>query len=74
MTRAEITKDRRTAATDAIRSVATGMLRPLEDDRAAEAPGEAGVPALRTFADRVPTWTELPDPTQPARAAAHSID
>jgi hypothetical protein len=74
VTRARRGEQGNDAAAAGLRQAATYMLAPLEVERDARGPDEAGVPALRSFGDSLGRWTELSDPTRPARAAARSID
>jgi hypothetical protein len=74
VTRARTTEDGTDAAAAGLRQAATYMLDPLEVKRDARGPGEEGLPALRSFADYLGTWGDLPDPARPVRAARRSID
>lgn len=74
VTRARTTEDGTDAAAAAIRQTATYMLEPLQIKLDARGPGEEGLPALRSFADYIGTWADLPDPASPLRAARRSID
>lgn len=74
-----VTSPRRTAdGTDAaaagLRQAATYAIDPLAVKRDARGPGEEGIPALRSFADYLGTWPDLPEPARPVRAARRSID
>ncbi|AFK21187.1 DUF4872 domain-containing protein (plasmid) [Haloferax mediterranei ATCC 33500] len=74
VTRARITADGTDAAAAGLRQAATYILDPLQIKRDARGPGEEGIPALRSFADYLGTWPELPEPVRPVRAARQSID
>lgn len=74
VTRAGRTEDDTDAAAAGLRGAATYMLDPLQVKRDARGPGQEGLPALRSFADYLATWPDLPDPTGPVRAARRSID
>jgi len=74
VTRAGRTADDTDAAAAGLRSAATYMLDPLQVKRDARGPGREGLPALRSFADALATWSDRSDPTGPVRAAHRSID
>ena len=74
VTRSGRTGDETDAIAAGIRQAATYALDPLAVKRDARGPGEEGLPALRSFADYVGQWTDLPEPAQPVRAARRGID
>lgn len=74
VSRARITEDQTDAVAAGLRQAATYMLEPLQVKRDARGPGEEGLPALRSFADYLGNWTELPNAARPVRAARRSID
>jgi hypothetical protein len=74
VTRAARTEDGTDAAAAGLRQTATYMLDPLQIKRDARGPGEEGLDALRSFADYLGTWPDLPKPARPVEAARRSID
>ncbi|MFB6102197.1 MAG: BtrH N-terminal domain-containing protein [Haloplanus sp.] len=74
VTRATRTEDGTDAAAAGLRQAATYLLDPLEVNRDARGPGQEGLAALRSFADYLAAWPELPAPARPVRAARRSID
>jgi len=69
-----ITVDPATAAEAAINETATYMLDPAEAQRTAGDFGGQGLPAMRRFADELPTWHELEDPSWTARFAYQNVE
>lgn len=63
-----------TATGAAIRETAQFMLDPSAASRATEGFGEQGVPAIRTFADDLPSWHALSDPSWTARFAYQNVE
>ena len=74
VTRPRHLADETDAAASATRNVAAHVLRPLEAPRSTAGPGEEGLPALRAFAEDVPTWAELADPVDAIRPTIRTID
>lgn len=74
VTRAARTVEGNDAAAAGLRQAATYMLDPLQVKRDARGPGEEGLDALRSFADYLGTWPDLPHSARPVRAARQSID
>lgn len=74
VTRAGRTGDETDAVAAGIRQAATYALDPLAVKRDARGPGEEGLPALRSFADYLGQWPDLPEPARPVQAARRSID
>jgi hypothetical protein len=74
VTRAARTERGNDAAAAGLRQAATYMLDPLQVKRDARSPGEEGLPALRSFAASLETWSDLSEPDRPVRAALRSID
>lgn len=74
VTRPRHLADETDAAAAATRNVAAHVLRPLEAPRSTAGPGEEGLPALRAFAEDVPTWASLGDPVDALRPAIQAID
>ena len=74
VTRAARTEDETDATAAGLRQAATYMLNPLDVKRDARGPGEEGLPALRSFADYLGRWPDLPDADRPVRAARRAID
>ncbi|WP_435345844.1 BtrH N-terminal domain-containing protein [Haloarchaeobius sp. HRN-SO-5] len=74
VTRAARTVKGNDAAAAGLRQGATYMLDPLEIKRDPRGPGEEGIPALRSFADYVGRWPDLPEPARPVRAARRAIN
>jgi hypothetical protein len=72
--RARATEDDTDAAAAGLRQAAAYMLAPLEVHRDARGPGEEGLSALRSFADYLGVWPDLPDPARPVGVARRAID
>lgn len=66
--------DEDVAANRALRRTTRYMLDPGKCEWTFGAFGQHGIPAMRTFADELPNWTDLPDPQWAARFAHQNVD
>ena len=74
ITRTDRTRNETDGVAAGLRQAATYALEPLQVKRDARGPGEEGLPALRSFADYLGQWADLPDPARPVEAAQHAIE
>ena len=74
VTRARRMQDTDTAAARSINQTVDYFQGALDAPRTTGAPGEEGVPALRSFAADLPAWSDLDDPEAAARSAVHALD
>ncbi|MXR50071.1 DUF4872 domain-containing protein [Halovenus sp. WSH3] len=69
-----VTVDFETAATNALRETATYMLDPSESHRHSKYFSGQGVAEIAAFAEELPEWGDLPDPSWTIRFAYQNIE